>query len=171
MTFHDRARAPGPAHPWTCGALCLPPSYLVEVGVPRGRQLEALLAALMQQDAAQQLVGRPHVVAEEWVRVPRGVAQRLGQPQGPVTVHPRRVPAQLLVLGRGASARLALGPSPDSESTTFQGKHPCQKRTLKIPKPQHELGLMAVAQKRRVCQAKKHLEKDTRWKKGESMTL
>ena len=53
----------------------------MEVGIPRGRQLEALLAALVQQNAAQQLVGRPHVVAEERGRVLRDVAQCPGQPQ------------------------------------------------------------------------------------------
>ena len=112
----------------------LPPSYLVEVGIPRGRQLEALLAALVQQDAAQQLVGRPHVVAEERGHVLRGVAQRPGQPQGPLPVQLRLVPAQLLVLGQEASATSALGPSQDAGPVAFQWKPPSQERTLKTPR-------------------------------------
>lgn len=74
----------------------------MEVGVPRGGQLEALLAALVLQDAGQQLVGRAQVVAEERARLPRGVPQRLGQPQRPGAVQPSLVPAQLLILERGA---------------------------------------------------------------------
>lgn len=72
----------------------------MEVGVPRGRQLEALLATLVQEDAGQQLVGRPHVVAKERGRVLRGVPQGLGQPQRPVAVDARLITAQLLVLRR-----------------------------------------------------------------------
>lgn len=73
----------------------------MEVGVPRGRQLEALLAALVLQDAGQQLVGRAHVVAKGCARVLCGVPQRLGQPQGPVPIHLRLITAQLLILEQG----------------------------------------------------------------------
>lgn len=115
------------------GAPCPPPTYLVEVGVPRGRQLEALLTALVQQDAAQQLVGRPHVVAEERGCVLRGISQCPGQPQGPLPIHLRLVPAQLLVLGQGASAMSAPGPSRDTGPVAFQWKPPSQGRSLKNP--------------------------------------
>lgn len=70
----------------------------MEAGVPRGGQLEALLAALVLQDAGQQLVGGAQVVPEELARVLRGIAQLPGQPQGRIPVQTRLVAAQLLVL-------------------------------------------------------------------------
>lgn len=112
----------------------------MEVSVARGRQLEALLAALVLQHAGQQLVGRAHVTAEGRAREPRGVPQRLGQPQGPGPVHARLVPAQLLVLQRGGRravrtpAAVARGPS-WSETRPFPGDLSCQERAEEADDP------------------------------------
>lgn len=72
----------------------------MEISLTSGRQVEALLVALVLQDADQQLVGCAHIIAEERTIVPCGVPQCLCQPQGPVSIHPGLISAQLLILAQ-----------------------------------------------------------------------
>lgn len=78
----------------------------MEISLPSGCQVKAMLVALMLQDTCQQLVGRAHVIAEEGAIVSCGVPQCLCQPQGPVSVHSCLIAGQLLILEQKGSGKI-----------------------------------------------------------------